>query len=191
MAFIRADREPRDPTAQADETAASPVAAAAPQGDSVTDGDRLTLPVIEESLEVGKRVVARGGYRLTKHVDAKVETIDELLRNHRVEIERIPINAPLGSDDLPEPRYEGDTLVVPVIEEVIVTEKRLVLTEEIRITRVAGTHRRPQQVTLRKERIEIERLEPASDDARAAPGSTATDDPAVREPPADRTADRR
>ena len=148
-----------------------------PRDDLERDGDRLTLPVIEESLEVGKRVVARGGYRLTKHVDTRVETVDELLRNYRVEIERIPINAPLGSDDLPEPRYEGDTLVVPVIEEVIVTEKRLVLTEEIRITRVAGTHRHPQEVTLRKERVEIERLEPTSTRTGDGPGA---DDDAVR-----------
>jgi uncharacterized protein (TIGR02271 family) len=184
MPTMTATSERREPTSRADETAAPPLAGAAPSVETVTDGDRLTLPVIEESLEVGKRVVARGGYRLTKHVDARVETVDELLRNHRVEIERIPINAPLGSDDLPEPRYEGDTLVVPVIEEVIVTEKRLVLTEEIRITRVAGTHRRPQQVTLRRERVEIERLEPTSDGASeaSASGTETVDDPATRPP---------
>jgi hypothetical protein len=39
---------------------------------------------------------------------------------------------------IPEPvsqRQEGDTLVLPVVEEVLVTEKRLMLREEIRITR--------------------------------------------------------
>jgi stress response protein YsnF len=60
----------------------------------------------------------------------------------------------------PQTRYEGETLVVPVLEEVLVTEKRLVLVEEIRITRVRDTHRQPQTVTLRKDHIEIERLEP-------------------------------
>jgi uncharacterized protein (TIGR02271 family) len=185
MLTMAATSEPREPTARADEAAPARVAGAA-SGDAVSDGDRLTLPVIEESLEVGKRVVARGGYRLTKHVDARVETIDELLRNHRVEIERVPINAPLGSGDLPEPRYEGDTLVVPVIEEVIVTEKRLVLTEEIRITRVAGTHRHPQHVTLRKERVEIERLEPTLDDASRTSGSATADEPSMRPPNAGR-----
>ena len=131
--------------------------------------ERLTLPVIEESLHVEKRAVAGAGYRLRKRVDTHVATVDELLRNYKVEIERTPINAPLGSDDIPEPRYEGDTLVIPVIEEVLVTQKRLVLTEEIRITRVHGTHRKPQSVELRTEHIDIERLEPPSPGDDSAP----------------------
>ena len=138
--------------------------------DATEREERLTLPVIEESLHVEKRTVVGGGYRLRKRVDTEVATVDELLRNYKVEIERIPINAPLGSDDIPEPRYEGDTLVIPVIEEVIVTEKRLVLTEEVRITRVHGTHRKPQQVELRREHIDIEKLAPP------APGEVASAD---------------
>ena len=106
-------------------------------------------------------------------MDTRVATVDELLRNYKVEIERTPINAPLGSDDIPEPRYEGDTLVIPVVEEVLVTEKRLVLTEEIRITRVHGTHRKPQSVELRKEHIDIERLEPPSPAEDVAPNQAA------------------
>ena len=137
-------------------------AAARPEPGAKVAEERLTLPVIEESLHVEKRAVMGAGYRLRKRVDTRVATVDELLRNYKVEIERTPINAPLGSDDIPEPRYEGDTLVIPVVEEVLVTEKRLVLTEEIRITRVHGTHRKPQSVELRKEHIDIERLEPPS-----------------------------
>ncbi|HEX2540144.1 MAG TPA: YsnF/AvaK domain-containing protein [Caldimonas sp.] len=133
-----------------------------PDGDGGAREERVILPVIEEFLHVEKRAVVGGGYRLRKRVDTRTATVDELLRNYKVEIERVPVNAPLGSDDIPEPRYEGDTLVIPVIEEVIVTEKRLVLTEEIRVTRVHGTHRQPQTVELRKEHIEIERLEPPS-----------------------------
>ncbi len=37
--------------------------------------------------------------------------------------------------DTPVQRQEGDTLILPVTEEVLVTEKRLLLREEIRITR--------------------------------------------------------
>jgi uncharacterized protein (TIGR02271 family) len=135
--------------------------------------ERLTLPVIEEALHVEKRAVTGAGYRLRKRVDTRVATVDELLRNYKVEIERTPVNTPLGSDDIPEPRYEGDTLVIPVVEEVLVTEKRLVLTEEIRITRVHGTHRKPQSVELRREHIDIERLEPPSPGADAASPQTA------------------
>lgn len=116
------------------------------------------IPVIEETLQVQKVEVDRGGYRVVKSIETRDESVDELLRNHRVEIERRPIGLQLKGMDAPPARYEGDTLILPVVEEVLVTEKRLVLVEEVRITRVRGTHRQPQTVSLRKEEISIERL---------------------------------
>lgn len=118
-----------------------------------------TVPLIEETLEVAKVARDCGGYRITKHIETREELVNEPLRHEKVEIERRPIGRALEGNALPEPRYEGDTYIVPVIEEVIVTEKRLVLVEEVRITRVHGTHHNPQRVTLRKEDILIERLD--------------------------------
>lgn len=137
----------------------------APRSDAVAAS---TLPVIDESVHVDKRAVDTGGYRISKKVEARRELVDELLLNHRVEIERRPVGLQLAGNDVPEPRYEGDTLIVPVLEEVLVTEKRLMLVEEVRITRVQGTHRQPQEVTLRKEEVSIERL---------APGQTGSAEP--------------
>ena len=121
--------------------------------------ERTALPQLEESLEVGRREVDLGGYRITKRVDSREEVVDELLHGQRAEIERRPIGRQLEPSEVPKPRYEGDTFVVPVVEEVMVAVKRLVLVEEVRIRRVHTTHRLPQRVTLRKEEIAIERLE--------------------------------
>ena len=118
----------------------------------------MTLPVIEERLEVSRVAVDRGGVRITKRVEAREVQVDELLRHDRDQIERRPIGRRLAEGELPEARYEGETLVIPVLEEVLVVEKRLVLVEEVRITRVQGTHRSPQTVTLRREEISMERL---------------------------------
>ena len=120
------------------------------------------LPVIEEKLQVRKRLVEEGGVRISKQVESREVVVDEVLRNERVEVERRPIGLRLEGDDIPKPRHEGDTWIVPVIEEVLVTEKRLVLVEEVRITRSQGTHHAPQRVTLRKEKVLVERLEPES-----------------------------
>ena len=118
---------------------------------------RLTVPVVEETAALEKVAVDRGGWRITKRIETRDERIDELLRHENVHIERRPVGVPIA--EAPPTRYEGDTLVVPVLEEVLVTEKRLVLVEEVRITRVQGTHRQPQTVTLRREDVAIERLE--------------------------------
>lgn len=118
-----------------------------------------TIPVIEEAVQIAKRTVRKGGYRITKQVLTHQENVDELLWDRQVHVERRPIGLTLQGTDIPEQRYEGDVLIIPVIEEVLVLEKRLVLIEEVRVTRIDGTHRKPQQVTLRKEKVSIERLE--------------------------------
>jgi uncharacterized protein (TIGR02271 family) len=119
---------------------------------------RRVLPIIEEVVSVQKHWVDKGGYRLSKQVETLEQTVDEVLRTSDVRIERVAIGRTLPEGEVPGVRQEGDTLVVPVIEEILVTEKRLVLREEIRVTRVEGTVRSPQTVSLRKENILIERL---------------------------------
>lgn len=116
------------------------------------------LPVIEESLHVAKKVVDKGGIRLTKRVETHDQLIDELLHSDHVEVERRLINAAISEDAIPGVRQEGDTLIFPVIEEVLVTVKRLVLVEEVRITRTKQSRRQAQTITLRKEHIDVERL---------------------------------
>ena len=117
-----------------------------------------SLPVIEESLHVTKELVDRGGVRVTKRVESHEQLVDELLRSEHVEIERRHINTAIAGDVAPTIRQEGDTLIVPVVEEILITVKRLVLVEEVRITRTQHTSRKPQSFTLRKEHIEVERF---------------------------------
>ena len=117
------------------------------------------LSLIEESLQVQKAVVDRGGVRVTKRVESTEQLVNELLRSEHVAIERRHINTAIAGDVAPSVRQEGDTLIVPVVEEVLITVKRLVLVEEVRITLTQQSHRKPQSFTLRKEHIEIERLD--------------------------------
>ncbi len=116
------------------------------------------LPVIEESLEVTKEEIDQGGFRITKRVEMRDEVVDELLRSDNVQIERRAVNTAIAEGAVPGIRHEGDTLIVPVIEEMLITVKRLVLVEEVRITRTQSTERKSQTYTLRKEHIEVERL---------------------------------
>ena len=133
------------------------------------------VPVIAEALEVDRVAVDRGGYRLTKQVSSREEVVDEIVHTHLAEIERRPIGRELALDEVPATRYEGDTLIVPVIEEVAVTQKKLFLIEEVRITPKQSTKREPRTYTLRKEEIRIERLGAGSSAAgvsEALPGQS-------------------
>jgi uncharacterized protein (TIGR02271 family) len=90
-------------------------------------------------------------------VHEREEIIDEPLRQERVAIERVPINRAV--DHAPTVRREGDTLVIPILEEVLVVEKRLMLKEELRVTLQQTDRRQPQSVTLRREEAVIERID--------------------------------
>ncbi len=115
------------------------------------------VPVIEEALRVGKRVVETGRVRVTKTVREHEEVVDEPLMREEYEVERVPVDAfvdgPVG------PRQEGETLVVPVLEEVLVVEKRLLVREELRITRRRTEEREPLRVKLLSEEVSVERAE--------------------------------
>ncbi len=115
------------------------------------------VPVMEEELRVGKRVVETGRVRIHEDGHEHEEVVDEPLMREEYDVERVPIDefvdGPVG------PRHEGETLIVPVLEEVLVVEKRLVVREELRITRKRTEERRPQRVKLLSEEVSVERTE--------------------------------
>jgi len=72
--------------------------------------------------------------------------IDEHLFADEVAVERVPVNRIV--DQMPETRQEGDVLVVPVVEEVITVQKRLLLKEEVRIQRRRNEVQQPRRIVL-------------------------------------------
>ena len=120
------------------------------------------VPVLAESVMLGKRRVDQGGYRISKHVADRVEAVEVDLVHQDVTVERRPIDRPLASDESAVPRYEGNTYVIPVVREILVTEKRLVLVEEIRITTTEQHETELQHVTLREEEVAVVRLHPTT-----------------------------
>ena len=114
----------------------------------------VVIPLMEEMLEIGKREVVTGGIRLVKKVTEHEETVDLPLLRETVEVERVPIGRIVT--EAPPARQEGDTLIVSILEEVLVVEKRLMLKEEVRITRTQAEVHQPQVVTLRSEEAVVE-----------------------------------
>jgi uncharacterized protein (TIGR02271 family) len=122
----------------------------------------LVVPVLKEVLEVHTTPVETGRVRILKMVHEREEMVDPPLLGEEVVIERVPINrlveGPVSAHS------EEDTLIIPVLEEVLVIEKRLLLKEEVRITKRRVETHRPQRVTLRREEAVVERLNQESDD---------------------------
>ncbi len=125
-----------------------------------SSSDQLVIPVIHEELEVGKRKVETGaGVRIHKTARDEEQTVDLPLVHEQVEVERVPVDRPL---DGPVPvRHVGDTIIVPVIQEVLVVQKQLRLVEELHIRKIRTETRDQRTVVLRKEEATVERLEDA------------------------------
>jgi uncharacterized protein (TIGR02271 family) len=117
----------------------------------------LVLPVLEEALDVQTRRVETGRVRLHKAVHTREVLVDEPLLREEVVIERVPVNRVVEG---PIPmRYEGDTMILSLLEEVLVVETRLLLKEEVRITTRRTDRHAPERVTLRHEDVTLERVD--------------------------------
>ncbi len=114
------------------------------------------VPLLEEELRVDKRSIATGKVRVRSVVDTIEEVARAALAEDRVEVTRVPLNREV--DAAPSVRTEGEVTIVPVMEEVLVVEKRLVLKEELHIRRRVTHENVEVPVTLRKQRAVIERL---------------------------------
>jgi uncharacterized protein (TIGR02271 family) len=122
-----------------------------------TRREQTVVPVVEEELDVRKRRVETGsGARVVKTVEAHEEIVDQPVTREEVSVERVAVNRAV--DGPVAVRYEGDTMIVPVLEEVLVVEKRLMLKEEIRITRRKTEFSEPQRVLLRSAQAAVERI---------------------------------
>jgi len=123
----------------------------------------LVVPVFEEQLDIKKRQVEVGRVRVDKIVREREELVDEPLLREEVQVERVAINRVV--EHAPQSRQEGDTLIIPILEEVLVVEKRLMLKEELRITRRQIEEHRPEQVMLRSEEVRVSRIDPLEREA--------------------------
>jgi uncharacterized protein (TIGR02271 family) len=121
--------------------------------------EAYVVPLAAERLVVGKREIVTGTVRVRTTVETREEPVDLMLAREAVEVERREVGRFV--DEPPPVRQEGDLVIIPVVEEVLVVERRLRLTEELVIRRSRTEKRHHETVTLRRERAVVER-EPAA-----------------------------
>ena len=129
--------------------------------DAVSAVDSRVIPIVEEHAVILKRKMPTEGVRVRTMVHEDTAVIDEAVASETIDVERVPLDRWVEG---PVPvREEGDTTIVTLLEEVLVVEKRLRATEEVRITKRRSIENSSQSVTLRREEAEIERVSAAGD----------------------------
>ena len=117
--------------------------------------EKVTLPIVEEAVEMGKSSRTTI-VRVTSKVEHDQQRLEDTLAVEDVSVERVPAGQWV---DGPQPiRQEGDTTVFPVVEEVAVVQKRFRLVEEVRVTKHAHTEPFVHEADVRRTRIAVERI---------------------------------
>ena len=117
------------------------------------DGE-YRVPLIEERLKVTTREIDLGERDIHKTVESVEETWYEPVVHEEVEVERVRVRRNVAAPE--QPHEEGEWLVIPVMEEVIVIQKQLVVVEEIRIRKQPVTEQQEVRETVRRERVSVE-----------------------------------
>lgn len=122
----------------------------------MADEEPLIIPIEQEELRVGKRAVVTGKVQVRKTVKVVDELVDLPLAVEEVEVRRVAKGELVAA--ITPIRQEGDTTIVPVFEEVLVVEKRLLLREEVHLVRRRREEHRPERVEVRSEEVSVERV---------------------------------
>ena len=121
------------------------------RGDDLEDEDELRVQRSEEELRAGTREREAGAMRIRKRVRTDREQIEVPTRHEEVSVERVPVDG-----EATEAQIGEDEVEVPVTEEEVVTEKRAVAKEEIRVRKDAVEDTEVVEDDVRREEVEIE-----------------------------------
>lgn len=123
--------------------------------------EEVVLPLLEERARIEKQVVEKGRVRVSTHTATTEHVLHESLRSDAVGVSRVPVNRRLAEGEaLPQVRDEGGVTIIPILEEILVVEKHLVLKEEVHIRRTTAGENVEVPVTLRRQHAVIERFGP-------------------------------
>lgn len=128
----------------------------------------LVIPILQETARIERRLVETGLVRVHKTVSERDEVVEAVLMQEGLHVERVPIDRVVT--EAPAVREEGDVLIIPVMEEVLVVERRLMLKEELRVTRSRGERPVRETVRLRTEEAAVEQT-PGAASSSATPNA--------------------
>jgi uncharacterized protein (TIGR02271 family) len=151
--FLRRDR--KEPTASTIGSYSTESKAKACGPMMREDNGTIVVPLLAEDVAIVKQQLITGRVDVSTVSHQREHLVDELLMREFVEIERVPVGQIV--ENAPQVREEGDTLIIPVVEEVVTVERRLILKEEVRVRRVRTTEKHQERVHLRRQEAVISR----------------------------------
>jgi stress response protein YsnF len=124
--------------------------------------DITTIPIVEERAVARKQTKVHEAVRARTVVHTDEEVVDTTVATEEIEVEQVALDRWV---ETPVPvRQEGDSTIITLHQEVVVTEKRLKVIGEVRMTKRRVTSPASDRVALRREEAVLERATPAPDE---------------------------
>ena len=114
------------------------------------------IPIIEERLVVGKREVETGRVRVRSRVVQQPVRKDVEVRDEHVEVERRPVNQPIGKNEASAMFKDRDVEVSERSEKVVVGKEARVK-EEVVVNKETGSHKERIDETVRHTELDVDR----------------------------------
>lgn len=120
--------------------------------------DEMRVPLVEEQLSIQRKQVETDRVRVRTVVETEDVLVEGLLQVGRLDVTRVAVDREVS--EAPEPYRDGDVLVIPIVEERLVVEKRLFVVEELRVASSSQEEAISVPVSLRRTRAIVERDDP-------------------------------
>jgi uncharacterized protein (TIGR02271 family) len=121
---------------------------------------KAAIPVVQEDVKVGKRLVERGGVRVfSRVVETPVnETVS--LREEHVNVERHPVDQPINPADVEA--FKDKTIELRETAEEAVVQKSARVVEEVVVGKEVSQHQQQVQDTVRHTEVDVQPLQGTS-----------------------------
>lgn len=119
-------------------------------------GGEITIPVVEEKMNVSKKEVEQGGVRVHKYVKERPVEADVTLRQEQVRVDRRPVDRPAtaGIGDT----FKETTIDVTQKAEQAVINKEARVVEEVVVRKDVGQRTEKVRDTVRRTDVEVEKM---------------------------------
>lgn len=116
-----------------------------------------TIQVVEEQLRVDREIVETGRVNVHTTVKHETVTVNIPIINESYDVERREGSSEVFDTPPAAIRHEGEKIIIPVLKEITVVQKKYQVIEEIHLTRKITETPLTQEVELRREEVTVNR----------------------------------
>jgi len=124
--------------------------------DLLNSSEQVTMPIVEETLDVEKRGIDRGSVRVQKDVATTSQSFDIPLHEEDLRVVRHRIEREDVTSEIPADAFIEMEIEIPIRGEEIEVHKRPVVREQVVISKVVRERTRQVTETLRREELHVE-----------------------------------